>query len=83
MARIIWQRQGLSWDEVCRRAGARRRWNERRRAAQQQRQHEVWCLLCRWGTWRGVQRAIAEQLGVHPSVISRDVAMLRRGGAWW
>jgi hypothetical protein len=82
MARIVWQRQGLTWDEICRRAGARRRWNERRRAAQQRRQHEVLRLLCQWGEGRGMQRAIADQLGVHPWVISRDVAALRQAGLW-
>jgi hypothetical protein len=82
MAQIAWQRHGLTWDEVCRRAGARRRWNERRRAAQQQRQQKVWCLLCQWGEWRGMQRVIADQLGVHPSVISRDIGALRRQGLW-
>jgi len=82
MARIVWQQAGLSWGEVCRRVAARRQWNERRRASRQQRQHEVWCLLCQWGGWRGMQRVIADQLGVHPSVISRDIGALRRQGLW-
>jgi predicted DNA-binding transcriptional regulator YafY len=29
-----------------------------------------------------MQRAIADLLGVHPSVISRDVAALQRQGLW-
>jgi len=82
MARIVWQQAGLNWDVVCRRAGARRRWNEGRRAAQQQRQHEVLRLLCQGGEWRGMQRSIADHLGVHPSVISRDLVALRRQGLW-
>ena len=64
MAHIVWQQAGLSWDEVYRRAGARRRWNERRRAALQQRQLKVWCLLGQLGEWRGMQWAIADHLGV-------------------
>jgi hypothetical protein len=29
-----------------------------------------------------MQQAIADQSGVHPSVISRDIAALRRQGVW-
>jgi DNA-binding CsgD family transcriptional regulator len=82
MARIMWQSSGLTWDEVCRRAGARRLWNERRRRAAHQRQHEVLNLLLTWGQFRGVQALIAQRLQVSEMTVSRDVTALREAGLW-
>jgi hypothetical protein len=82
MARIVWQSSGLSWEEVCRRAAARRNWNERRQRAARARQQEVWNLLLAWGQFRGVQALIAQRLQVSEMAISRDVAALRAAGRW-
>jgi DNA invertase Pin-like site-specific DNA recombinase len=77
MASIVWQRQGLPWAEVCRRAGARRKWNERRRALARQRQALVEAAwLASAGTW-GWQAALARQLGVHRSTVTRALQAVR------
>jgi hypothetical protein len=59
-------------------AAERRKCNERRREAAQWRRQQVFDLLLTWEWRRGVQRRLAERLGVHPSVISRDLAALRQ-----
>jgi hypothetical protein len=63
-----------NWDEVCRRHAARQRWNSLRRfAADQRRQRLLALVLEIGGLERGAQSRIAEALGVHRSVISKDL----------
>jgi hypothetical protein len=61
---------------VYRRAGGRRRYNALRRDLAAFRRLQVADLLNEWGLVRGVQRRIAETLGVSEATISRDVAHL-------
>jgi hypothetical protein len=71
---IIWQHSGLSWDEVCRRAAARRRWNSLRTFLANERRRQVLELVVALGGLeRGAQSRIAEALGVHRSTISKDL----------
>jgi hypothetical protein len=66
-----------SWEEVCRRHAARRRWNAVRRVVAADRRRRVLELaLALGGLQRGAQSRIAAALGVHPATISRDLAKL-------
>jgi hypothetical protein len=67
----------LTWDEVCRLAAARRRWNAVRRFLADQRRRQVLELLIELGglEW-GAQAEIARQLHVHRSTISKDLKRL-------
>jgi hypothetical protein len=63
-----------SWDEACRRHAARKRLNSLRRfLADQRRQQLLTLVLELGGLQRGAQSRIAEALGVHRSVISKDL----------
>jgi hypothetical protein len=74
---IRWERSGLSWDQICRRAGARRRWNSLRTFLANERRRQILELLIeQGGLERGAQSRIAEALGVHRSVISKDLKRL-------
>jgi len=74
---IVWQRTGLTWDEVCRRAAARRRWNALRTFLANERRRQVLELLVELGGLeRGAQSRIAEALKVHRSNISKDLKRL-------
>ncbi len=71
-----------TWDEVCRRASGRRRYNADRKLQAQMRRLEVASLMQRWGGGHGVQARIARHLGVSEATISRDVrALLQEGRA--
>jgi hypothetical protein len=67
-----------SWDTVCRRASGRRYWHSVMRCRREVRRHKVAALVSRYGGFdqRGVASAIARELGVHRSTISRDIASL-------
>jgi hypothetical protein len=68
-----------SWDEVCRRHAARRRWNAVRRVAAEDRRRRVLELVrALGGLERGAQSRIAAALGVHRSTISKDLRRLLR-----
>jgi DNA-binding MarR family transcriptional regulator len=70
------------WATVCRRASARRRRNSLRAFRAAQRRVQVVELLIELGgLQRGVQSEIAHRLGVHKSVISKDVKRLWGDGA--
>jgi transcriptional antiterminator len=74
---IVWQRSGLSWDQICRRAGARNRWNSLRTFLANERRRQVLeLLLALGGLERGAQSRLAEALGVHRSTISKDLKRL-------
>ena len=61
---INWQHSGLSWDEVCRRAAARRRWNSPRTFLASERRRQVLELvLALGGLERGAQSRIAAGAG--------------------
>jgi DNA-binding MarR family transcriptional regulator len=65
------------WATVCRRASARRGRNSLRAFRAAQRRVQVVELLIELGgLQRGVQSEIARRLGVHKSVISKDVKRL-------
>jgi hypothetical protein len=66
-----------SWDEVCKRNAGRRHYNSVRSFRRAFRRKQVADLLCRYGMIdRGVCARIARELGVHRSVITRDVQSL-------
>jgi hypothetical protein len=65
-----------SWDVVCRRSAGRRRYHAVRRLRRDLRRERVAELLLRYGLGRGVQARIARELGVHRSVITKDVQAL-------
>jgi hypothetical protein len=63
-----------SWETVCRRASARRQLNAMKTFLAELRRRQVFERLIELGGLpRGAQAAIARQLGVHPSVISKDL----------
>jgi hypothetical protein len=68
----------LSFDQICRRAGGRRRYNYQREAAKEARRKEVERLLNEYGQKvPGVQARIARELGVSEATISRDAQDIR------
>ena len=77
MERSAWRRPS-PFDEVCRRAGGRRRFNSVRQARAIQRQGEVLRLLRQSRLAHGWQAHAARQLGVSPATISRDVVAIFR-----
>lgn len=65
----------MTFDEVCRRAGGRRRYNIRRQRAAFERRATVARLLVEYGrNKRGTRARIARELGVSEATISRDIA---------
>jgi hypothetical protein len=68
--------QPTSWEEVCKRAAGRYKYNALRTFQAQLRRKEVLNLLHRWGWVAGVQSQIAEHLGVHKSTICRDLKVI-------
>ncbi len=68
----------LSFNEVCRRAGGRRRYNLQRQLEARERRKEVGRLLDLYGnSIRGTQARIARELGVSEATISRDISSLQ------
>ncbi|MHB8973462.1 MAG: hypothetical protein ACYC3X_24680 [Pirellulaceae bacterium] len=67
----------LSFNEVCRRAGGRRRINRHRKFLTNLRLAEVGQLLQQTGFTYGYQTKIAQTLGVHRSTVCRDLQRLR------
>lgn len=64
----------LTFEQVCKRAGGRRRYNRQRQVAAEQRRAQVRELLARYGRkGRGTQARIARELGVSEATVSRDV----------
>ncbi|MFN2491159.1 MAG: hypothetical protein ABR529_15805 [Actinomycetota bacterium] len=72
MTKAAWS-QPTSQSEVYRRAQGRARYNRRRQLTMNQRRVKVAELLFRYGTQRGTQARIAEQLEVPYPTINRDV----------
>lgn len=75
---------GMTWEQVCRRAGARRQYNALRHMRKILRR---WQVVDHWGRSNGRhgwQTEAARAIGVHRSVITRDmraiVAELNREG---
>lgn len=76
MGNIDWNHP-RTWDEVCRRAAARRRWNAVRRVVAEDRRRQVLELvLALGGLQRGTQSRIAAALGVHRSTVCKDLRRL-------
>jgi hypothetical protein len=72
-----------SWEEVCRRAAARRHYNAVRHFEALQRQTQVAALLGQYGILtHGVQARIARELKVSRATICRDVAALLQAVSW-
>jgi hypothetical protein len=74
-----------AWDEVCRRAGGRRRYNAGRRFLRDERRARIVCRLAGTGLLyergrSGLQAVLARELRVSPSTISRDLRALRSPG---
>jgi hypothetical protein len=69
----------ISFDEVCKRAAGRRRYNAERQAKARERFKIV--LAATFppeGRKRGAQAQLARALGVHPSTVCRDVKRWKR-----
>jgi hypothetical protein len=66
-----------SFDQICRRAGGRRRYNLQRQLNAMQRQKEVARLFREFGHVRGFQAQLARALGVSESTISRDLENIK------
>jgi predicted transcriptional regulator len=65
----------MTFDEICRRAGGRRRYNAARRKAADKCRSDVARMLCQYGRHkRGVQARIARELGVSEATVSRAAA---------
>ena len=65
----------MTFDEVCRRAGGRRRYNAERQRGAEKRRAEVARLLVKYGRHkRGTRARIARELGVSEATVSRDAA---------
>lgn len=74
----------MTWDQVCRRAGGRRKYNALRQMDAQLRRAEVARLLIDEGfhlRHRGAQARVARRLHVSEATISRDVRAIFRCGA--
>lgn len=68
----------LSFDQICKRAGGRRRYNHQREIAKDARRKEVERLLDEYGhKTTGVQARIAHELGVSEATVSRDAQSIR------
>ncbi len=65
---------GMSWEQVCRRAGGRRHYNSMRQFHATMRRHEVFAYWRASGGAWGWQAEAARALGVNRSTISRDMA---------
>jgi hypothetical protein len=76
MACFVWQRQGLTWDQICRRASVRRKWNERRQEQARQRRDYLLHLWLESDVAWGWQSQLAVALGVHRSTVCRDLKRL-------
>ncbi len=64
----------VTWNEVCARAAARRKYNSLRRFRAEERRQQVLTLALELGgLGRGAQTLIAAVLGVHRSTISKDL----------
>ncbi|MBI4230342.1 MAG: hypothetical protein HY608_05860 [Planctomycetes bacterium] len=65
----------LTWDQVCRRAGGRRRYRRWQRVVSVDRQIRALRLVVERGGLhvRGVQAAVAREIGVHRSTVCRYV----------
>jgi hypothetical protein len=65
------------WETVCRRNAGRRHYNNFRRLRRTWRRMRVAELLCKYGLLtHGARARIARELGVHKSVVTRDVQAL-------
>ena len=69
----------LTFDEICRRAAGRRRYNAQRQTNAFWRARRVKEWLLSLGESKGAQKRVARELGVSEATISRDVQRLRRG----
>jgi hypothetical protein len=69
----------LTFDEICKRAGGRRRYNAWRQFMREFRRIKITHEILQTGDYYGVQADLARKFGVHPSTISRDLAFIRRG----
>lgn len=65
----------LTFDELCRRAGGRRRYNAQRGRDAMIRRRKLLALLGEVGL---TQRAMARKLEVSPATITRDMQLLTR-----
>jgi len=65
-----------SWETVCARAAGRRRYHAERQALQAKRWAKIICRLPPHPWPRGLQSALARELGVSRGTISRDFAAL-------
>jgi hypothetical protein len=66
----------MNFDEVCRRAAGRRRYNRERRLERARRISAILVVQDRHGEVKG--RTLAAALGVHEATISRDLKFIKR-----
>ncbi|GEM_PF-6886030 len=69
-------RAATSWDEVCRRAAGRTRYNAQRGRDRDRRRRLIVRWLLAHGYYWGCQAQLAHELGVKECTISRDMAFL-------
>lgn len=67
----------LTFNQICRRAGGRRRYNFQRETAKRERRERVGELLKHCENKRGMQVKLARELGVSEATISRDCAFIK------
>ncbi len=69
----------MTWDEVCRRAGGRRRYNYGRRVRAMLRRKKVGELMNQLGWFTtGIPAQVARLLGVSRSTVCRDLRWIER-----
>jgi hypothetical protein len=65
------------WDEICRLAGGRRRYNAQRKFLAEMRRIQLVKLFDKYDPFEwGSRKKLAEELGVSEATISRDIAKL-------
>ena len=69
----------MTFDEICRRASGRRKYNQARQANAFCRRFKITIYLRYWGYEPGLLTALAEYYGVHRSTITRDVQRILKG----
>ena len=74
MVKIV---DSYEWDEICRRASGRRRYNAHRSFMAEMRRAKLAKLFDRFDPFeRGTRKKLAKVLGVSEATISRDLAVM-------
>jgi transcriptional antiterminator len=71
--------QALTWEQICKRAGGRRKYNRYRQANAFWRRLEIDLYLQCYGYEPGILAELARYYQVHRSTITRDVQRILKG----